>query len=76
MYQGSWFANSANLKLKGSSHFDLVLVVEDLESFAILDHLRALFKLQLEEGVGDDTDSDVDSLDVVLDLRDCLFDVG
>ena len=57
------------------SHFDLVLVVEDFESLAILDNLAALFEFELEDGVGHDTNPDVDGLNVVLDLRDSLLDV-
>ena len=57
------------------SDFHLVLIVENLELFAVLDLLGLLFKLPLEQGVADDADSDVDSLDVVLNLSDRLLNV-
>ena len=50
------------------SDFNLVLIVEDFELFAVLDLLRLLLELPLEQSVADDSDSDVDGLDVVLNL--------
>ena len=50
------------------SDFNLVLIVEDFELFAVLDLLRLLLELPLEQSVADDSDSDVDGLDVVLHL--------
>ena len=58
------------------SHFDLVLVVENLESLAILDDLCPFLQLELEQGVRDDTNSDVDGLNVVLNSRDSLFNIS
>jgi hypothetical protein len=57
------------------SDFHLVLIVENLELFAVLDLLGLLFKLPLEQGVADDADSDVDGLDIVLNLSDRLLNV-
>lgn len=57
------------------SDFDLILVVQNLELFAVFQHLRLLLELQGEQRVAHDADADVDSLDVVLDGGDGLLDV-
>ena len=61
--------------LQGSSHFDLVLSIEDLERLAILDDLRALLELELQKRIRDNTNSDVDGFNVILYFRDGLLDV-
>ena len=58
-----------------TSHLDFVLSVKDLECLAILDDLCALLKLELQERIRDNTNSDVDGLDVILYFRDGLLDV-
>ena len=58
------------------SHLDLVLVVQDFKSLSIFDNLGALLQFELQKGVRDDTDSNINCLDIVLDLRDGLLDVG
>ena len=68
--------NKSRLPNLFRSHFDLVLVVEDLESLAIFDDLCPFLQLELEQSVRNDTDSDIDGLDVVLNSRDSLFNIG
>ena len=75
VYQEGLSELSCLLVANGASHLDFVLVVQYFEGFAVFDHFGALFEFELEQGVGDDSDSDVDSLDVVLDLRDGLLDI-
>ena len=58
------------------SHLDLVLVVQDFKSLSIFNNLGALLQFELQKGVRDDTDSNINCLDIVLDLRDGLLDVG
>jgi hypothetical protein len=43
---------------------------------AVLEHLRLLLQLPLEQGVAHHTDSDVDRLDVILHVRNCLLNVN
>ena len=57
------------------SDLHLVLVVEDLEGLSVLEHLGPLLELELQQSVGDDSDPDVDRLDVVLNRCNRLFDI-
>ena len=49
-----------------SSHLNLILVIKNLKGLAIFNFFRALLQLQLQEGVGDYADTDVNGLDVIL----------
>jgi len=59
----------------GSSHFNLILIVEDLERFSIFYDLCALFELKLKERVRYDANPNVYRLDIILDIRDRLLNV-
>ena len=59
----------------GSSHFNLILIVEDLERFSIFYDLCALFELKLKERVRYNANPNVYRLDIILDIRDRLLNV-
>ena len=49
-----------------TSHLYLIIVIKNSQGLAIFDLLRTFFQLQLKEGVGDNTNADVNGLDVIL----------
>ena len=53
----------------------ILIVIQNVDRLAILDLLRPLLELQLQQRVADDTNADVDSADIVLNARDRLLDV-
>ena len=59
----------------GSSHLNLILIVEDFERFSVFYDLCALFELKLEERVRYDANPNVYRLDIILDIRDRLLNV-
>ena len=57
------------------SHLNLVFIVQNLQGLAIFDNLRTLLKLELEESIGHNANSDINGLDIVFHCRDSLLDV-
>ena len=57
------------------SHLNLVFVVQNLQGLAIFDNLRTFLKLELEESIRHNTNSDINGLDIVFHCRDSLLDV-
>ena len=59
----------------GSSHLNLILIVEDFERFSVFYDLCALFELKLKERIRYDANPNVYRLDIILDIRDRLLNV-
>ena len=59
----------------GSSHLNLILVVEDFKRFSVFYDLCALFKLELKQRVGYNANPNVYRLDIILDIRDRFLNV-
>ena len=57
------------------SHLDLVFVIEDLQRFTVLENFSALLEFELEQGIRDNANPNIDGFDVVFDRRNGLLNV-
>ena len=57
------------------SCLNFILIIQDVNGLSILDLLGSLLKFELQEGVRDYADSNVNRLDVVFDICNRFLDV-
>lgn len=57
------------------SCLNFVLIIQDVDGLSVLDLLGSLLKFELQEGVRDYADSNVNGLDVVFDIGNRFLDV-
>jgi hypothetical protein len=61
--------------ISSSSHFNLVLVLENVEGLSVLNGFSSVLQFQLKESIGDDTYPNVNVFDVTLYCGNRLLDI-